>query len=99
MQISAVFIIPIPGVAALVCSILFMPKFERALKNIAPEVRNLVFRYYPLDLIGGSIYPLIFAFSGKGENEEVNEIKAYARYHYLLILLFPIEMVLAGMQL
>jgi len=94
----SIIVIPMPGVAALACAILFMYNFDKALKKIAPDVRASISVYGTIDLIR-SFRPLIFALSEKDDNDDLNKVRGYARCYYLLFLLFFVEALLVLIQL
>jgi len=72
-------------VVSITCMMLFRPQLERNLKRIDPALHYEVFKN------GFADYTLFFAFSKKGDNNEVNSLKAYTRLYYALWLLCIVE--------
>ena len=79
------------------CATLYIISFNKALKEIAPDLYDDLFRQNPLVFFGYK--GLGFAFRGNGENDAVNKIRAYARCYYLLVSIISLEIVLVFMML
>ncbi|MCL2706646.1 MAG: hypothetical protein FWE97_00505 [Dehalococcoidia bacterium] len=79
-------------VITLACSMLFTPKLAKAIKKTDSVLHDSVFKYGFFDYEGPTA--LFFAFSKKGDNVELNELKTITKLYQLTKMLMLIDVIL-----